>query len=49
MGRQAINDEERKLFALPTSMGGLGIDILPDVEENLNATSKMITQLLIKP
>ena len=42
-GRQAINDDERQLFSLPARMGGLGIDILPNIVESLNATSKMIT------
>ena len=29
-GKQAISNAERKLFALPIKLGGLGIPILPD-------------------
>ena len=46
-GRQGINDIERKLFALPTKLGGLGIDILPDIAKSLHTTSKTIVSPLV--
>ena len=51
IGRQAINDDERQLFSLPARMGGLSIDILPNIAESLNTTSKItqtLTQALIR-
>jgi hypothetical protein len=42
-GRQAINDEERKLFSLLTKLGSLGIDILPNLADSLNSTSRSVT------
>ena len=35
-GRQAISDGER-IFALPTHLGGLGIDILPELADRLHS------------
>ena len=32
--QQAIRDEERKLFALPTRLGGLGIEIMPEAADH---------------
>ena len=34
-GRQAITDVVRMMFALPTQLGGLGIEILPEVADQL--------------
>ena len=39
-GRQAINDVERRMFALPTRLGGLGIEVLPEVADQLYSNSK---------
>ena len=40
MGRQAINDVERRVFALPTGLGGLGIEILLEVADQLYSNSR---------
>ena len=45
-GREAINDEERRLFALPTRLGGLAIDILPETADKTYQTSKTINEPL---
>ena len=45
-GREAINDAERRLFALPTRLGGLAIDILPKTADKTYQTSKNINEPL---
>ena len=49
VGKSNINDIERKLFALPAQLGGLGIDILPEIADQLHATSRAINQPLTDP
>ena len=41
-GRQ----EERRMFALPTRLGGLGIEILPEVADQLYSNSRKVTEPL---
>lgn len=45
-GKANISDDERRLFALPTRLGGLGIDILPDIANRLHQSSRRITEPL---
>ena len=45
-GRQAINNVERRMFALPTQLGGLGIEILPEVADQLCSNSRKVTEPL---
>ena len=45
-GKNNINDEERKIFALPARLGGLGIDILPETADHLYKPSSAIAELL---
>ena len=45
-GRQAINDVERRMFILPTRLGGLGIEILPKVADQLYSNSRKVTEPL---
>ena len=45
-GKSNINDIERKLFALPARLGGLGFDSLPQIADQLYATSTTISQPL---
>ena len=45
-GRQAMNDAERRMFALPTQRGGLGIEILPEVADQLYSNSRKVTEPL---
>jgi hypothetical protein len=45
-GQRAISDEERELFALPTRLGGLGIEIMPKVADHLFTSSQAITHPL---
>ena len=47
-GKQHINDEERKLLALPPRLGGLGIDILTQSADRLYKNSRAITDLLTR-
>ena len=47
-GKQHINNEERKLFALPPRLGGLGIKILPQSADRLYKNSRAITDPLIR-
>ena len=44
LGRKHISNDERRLFALPPRLGGLGIDILPKVAKELHHSSKSITE-----
>ena len=46
IGKSNINDIERKLFALPARLGGLGFDILPETADQLHVTSRAISQPL---
>ena len=46
VGKGNINDSERKLFALPPKLGGLGIDILPQLADQLYQASSIISQPL---
>ena len=46
VGKSNLNDIERKLFALPAQLGGLGIEILPEIVDQLHATSRAISQPL---
>ena len=46
VGKGNINDSERKLFTLPPKLGGLGIDILPQVADQLYQASFIISQPL---
>ena len=46
VGKSNVNDIERKLFALPAQLGGLRIDILPEIVDQLHATSRAISQPL---
>ena len=46
VGKSNINDIERKLFALPAQLGGLGLDSLPETADQLRATSRAISQSL---
>ena len=46
VGKQHISDEDRNLFALPPRLGGLGIDILPQIADRLHKNSKVITEPL---
>lgn len=46
IGKSNINDIERKLLALPARLGGLGIDILPEIADQLHVTSRAISQPL---
>ena len=45
-GRQAINNVERRMFVLPTRLGGLGIEILPEVADQLYSNSRKVTEPL---
>ena len=45
-GRQAMNDAERRMFALPTRLGGLGIEILPEVADQLYSNSRKVAEPL---
>ena len=45
-GKSNINDIERKLFALPARLGGLGFDIPTEIADQLYATSTAISQPL---
>ena len=45
-GRQAISDAERRMFALPTRLGGLGIDILPELADRLHSSARKVTEPL---
>ena len=45
-GRKYINDEERRLFALPPRLGGMGIDILPKIASRHHRSSSSITKPL---
>ena len=46
-GKNNINDEERKIFALPAHLGGLGIiDILPEIADHLYKSSAAIAEPL---
>ena len=46
VGKGNINDSERKLFALPPKLGGLGIDILPQGADQLFKALSIISQPL---
>ena len=46
VGKSNINDIERKIFAVPARLGGLGIDNLPETADQLHATSRAISQPL---
>ena len=41
-----MNDAERRMFALPTQLGGLGIEILPEVADQLYSNSRKVTEPL---
>ena len=45
-GRQAMNDVERRMFALLTRLGGLGIQVLPEVADQLYSNSKKVMEPL---
>ena len=47
-GKQAISDADRKLFALPVNLGGLGIPILSDVASHELSNSALVTEPLVK-
>ena len=47
-GRQAINDVEKKMFALPTRLGGLGVVILSEVADKMYRSSVKVTEPLKK-
>ena len=46
-GKKNISDAERRLFALPTNLGGLGIPILPDSADNELANSFLVSEPLM--
>ena len=41
-----MNDAERRMFALPTQRGGLGIEILPEVADQLYSNSRKVPEPL---
>jgi hypothetical protein len=45
-GKTAINDAERRMFALPVRHGGLGIEILTEVADHKFSNSRKVTQPL---
>ena len=45
-GKIAINDVERRMFALPVRHGGLGIEILTEVADHKFSNSRKVTQPL---
>ena len=47
-GKQAISNADRKLFALPIKLGGLGIPVLPDVASRELSNSVAVTEPLVK-
>ena len=48
IGKQAISDADRELFALPVKLGGLGIPILSDIASRESANSTVMTEPLVK-
>jgi hypothetical protein len=47
-GKQAISDADRKLFALPINLGGLGIPILSHIADHEFSNSVAVTEPLVK-
>ena len=47
-GKQAILDADRKLFALPVNLGGLGIPILSNVASHELCNSALVTEPFVK-
>ena len=45
-GRQAISDAERRMFALPTRLGGLGIEILLEIADQMHSYSRKVAEPL---
>ena len=49
LGKRAINNAERQLFALPGRMGSLGIPILPEIAPLEATNSTKVTTPLMEP